>query len=305
MDNIKKVIIFIPAYNEEEMIGKVIDMVHETYPPAMTKAKGYLVEILVVNDGSRDKTEEIARQKGAEVYVHITNRGLGAATRSGMEEAYAMGADVAIKLDADLQHDPMDIEKTIMPILEDRTDICWGSRIAGEITYKMPLIRFVGNKFFTWLMNRMTTYEISDAQTGLMAFNRKYLAVFQIMGNYNPPQQLLVDAHNKNMRYHEVPVVFNARMTGKSFVSLRYPFFVVVNVFRMLLFANPLKMFSSVGFFLVFLAVLHSGVNILNQSYQWGLPSFFQDDGPRLALLIFGGQSFFFGVLADLIIKKK
>jgi glycosyltransferase involved in cell wall biosynthesis len=308
MDELKKVVIFIPAFNEEKSIASVIDKVHELYPRARTSPKGYYIDVLVVNDGSIDKTEEIALSKNTNVISHLKNLGLGAATRTGMESAYEMGADVAVKLDADFQHDPEDIEKVVMPLLENKADICWGSRFAGQIEYKMPLIRYVGNHFFTWLMNQLTDYDISDAQTGLMAYGRKYLAVFELHGNYNPPQQLLVDANYKHMRYAEVPVVFHKRVKGKSFVDLRYPFKVIPNIVRVIIFANPMKVFGFIGLLMVLLSLcivsLWTLGALLNYPPLQHIPILSMSN---LALLLFisGLQTLFFGILADLIVKKR
>ncbi len=304
MNDLKKVVIFIPALNEEDSIASVIDKVHELYARERTQTNGYFAEILVVNDGSTDKTEEIALSKQVAVVSHPKNLGLGAATRTAMETTYEMGADVAVKLDADFQHDPEDIERVILPILENKADICWGSRFAGQIHYKMPFIRYVGNHFFTWLMNKLTDYDISDAQTGLMAYGKKYLAVFELHGNYNPPQQLLMDANYKHMRYAEVPVVFNQRTTGTSFVSLKYPFYVLINIFRILVYANPLKTFGSIGILCIIASFLYFILYILTQRFGWPLSSLFVNS-LSLALLIIGFQSFFFGILADLIVKKR
>jgi glycosyltransferase involved in cell wall biosynthesis len=301
----KKVIAFIPAFNEEDSIEKVIDTVFSTYPIANTEKKGYLLEILVIDDGSTDNTEEIIKQKKVTIVSHSVNRGLGAATRTAMNKCYELGADICIKLDADFQHDPDDIEKTIMPIIKNETDICWGSRFKGKIEYRMPVERYLGNKFFTFLMNRLTNFKISDAQTGLMAFNRTYLALFEIVGNYNPPQQLLIDASRKGMRYAEVPVLFHKRTTGKSFVSFKYPFFVLINILRILTMTNPLKVFGTLGILGISLSILHSIISHISKTNSWHVPAFIMDETFRLALWIISIQCFFFGLIADLIIQIK
>ncbi|MCP4373422.1 MAG: glycosyltransferase family 2 protein [Deltaproteobacteria bacterium] len=308
MDKLKKVMIFIPAFNEEASIVTVIDKVQELYPEERTRLKGYIIEILVVNDGSQDKTEEIVLSKNVALISHPKNLGLGAATRTGMETAYEMGADAAVKLDADFQHDPEDIEKVIIPLLENKADICWGSRFAGHIEYKMPFTRYVGNHFFTWLMNRLTDYDISDAQTGLMAYGRKYLAVFELHGNYNPPQQLLMDANYKHMRYAEVPVVFHERTKGESFVSLKYPFKVIPNMIRVMIFANPMKIFGCLGLLMILLSLSivsfwTLGALLDNPSLQH-IP-ILSISNLALILFISGLQTLFFGILADLIVKKR
>jgi glycosyltransferase involved in cell wall biosynthesis len=301
----KKVIAFIPAYNEEESIELVIDTIRSKYSNSETEKKGYFLEILVINDGSTDRTEDIVKQKNVTIISHSVNRGLGAATRTAMKKCYDLAADICIKLDADFQHDPDDIEKTIIPILNNETDICWGSRFTGKIEYRMPIERYLGNKFFTFLMNRLTNFKISDAQTGLMAFNRTYLSIFEIIGNYNPPQQLLIDASKKGMRYCEVPVVFHKRKTGKSFVSFRYPFFVLINILRILTIANPLKVFSTLGILGIFFSIIHSVLSHFSKTNSWDMPAFVLDETFRLALWIISIQCFFFGLLADLVIQLK
>ena len=304
MDTLKKVLVFIPAFNEEESIESVIQQVSNLFPEEKTRSKGFFIQLLIVNDGSTDQTEEIAKSKGIKVISHPRNLGLGAATRTGMANAFEAGADIAIKLDADLQHDPADIENVILPILENKADICWGSRITGEITYRMPMIRKYGNRFFTWLMNQLTCYTISDAQTGMMAFGRKYLSIFEIHGNYNPPQQLLIDAHSKFMRYMEVPVTFYPRKTGKSFISLKYPLIVVLNIIRVIIYANPLRVFSICGLTLIGFSVGYLLLSKATQSFGWDL-SFLFLKSLGLVTMILGVQTIFFGILADLIIKKR
>jgi len=297
-DRLKKVIVFIPALNEEETIAEAIDKTKELYPEEATRSKGYFVELLVVNDGSTDRTEEIAKKKGVRIISHPKNLGLGAATRTAMQSAYDFGAYVAVKLDADLQHDPLDIEKVITPILENKADICWGSRFAGKINYKMPFVRLAGNRFFTWLMNKLTDYEISDAQTGMMAYGKKYMEVFELFGNYNPPQQLLIDASCKHMRYAEVAVVFNERTQGTSFVSLKYPFKVITNIVRVLIYANPIKVFGNIGLSIMALSV------IICVLWLTDVISVFPDTTVIL-LFISALQILLFGILADILIKRR
>ena len=113
------VVIIIPAYNEEGSIGAVIKKIKQMYVDI--KDKGFWTEIIVIDDGSIDKTAQIAREAGVKVISHVVNRGLGASTRTGLQRAYEMGADIAVKIDADFQHDPVDIEKVVRPIIEDAT----------------------------------------------------------------------------------------------------------------------------------------------------------------------------------------
>lgn len=300
--DLRKVVVFIPAFNEEEKIADTIRETLDTYKNS--SEKGYKIEIIVIDDGSTDKTSERAEQAGVRVFSHPVNLGLGAATRTGMQQAYEMGADVAVKLDADLQHDPKDIESVVMPVLRDKADIVWGSRFSGKIHYKMPLYRRWGNKTFTFLMNVLTNYKITDAQTGLMAYGKRYLANFQILTNYNPPQQILLDANSKYMRYAEVPVQFYPRTSGRSFVSFKYPFKAMVGIARLLTYANPLRVFVPIGTVLVLASFAVAAIDLVDH-YRNMTTGYFRHEGTIVMFFIGGIQIMFFGILADLIMKKK
>ncbi len=300
----KKVVVFIPCFNEEETIEEAITKTKEIYRDST--AKGFKVEILVVDDGSTDKTLKKAKALGVDKIVsHPTNLGLGAATRTGMQTAFEMDADVLVKLDADLQHDPKDIENVAKPLLEDKADICWGTRFKGGMRYKMPLVRMLGNHFFTFLMNWLTDYQISDGQTGMIAFNRRYLGIFEIMGNYNCPQQLLIDASFKHMRYTEVPTVFHQRTTGSSFVTFKYPFKAMSYIAWVLIYANPLKSFSLIGLTLISVSLAIFLAWIIATSFRLYDITSYLPTNTCLLLFLSGVQAIFFGLLADMIMRKR
>lgn len=291
------VVVFIPAYNEEDSIGNIVEKIQQNCMDADNK--GYWVEIIVVDDGSTDRTVEVAKDAGVKkVISHTANMGLGAATRTGLRRAYEMNADVAVKIDADFQHDPDDIDKVIRPIVEDKADCVFGSRLRGGLKYKMPLHRAAGNRFFSWLVSMLTGMEITDAQTGLMAFGARYIKNFEIVSDYNETQQLIMDAWSRHMRIIEVPVLFHKRQMGKSFISWRYPLKVLPTIIRLFVHINPLKIFLSLGLILVTLGIL-LGIFILT-----GGRSFFGD--ATISILVVGGiQIILFGLLADLMSKKR
>lgn len=294
------VVVFIPAFNEEAKIGFVIQTLKTLYSDE--GAQGYRLQIVVVDDGSADNTAEIAATRGADrIVAHGRNLGLGAATRTGLQTAREMGADIAVKLDADYQHDPQDIHAVLQPILEGRAHIVYGSRFAGRINYRMPLVRRAGNRFFTWLMRKLTGWPITDAQTGLMAYSREYMRDFHMPGNYNPPHQTLLDAYHRNLSYAEVPVVFNRRTTGKSFVSLKYPFKALPQMVRTIMLVAPLKVFSPVAAASICAAIVLGAADLI--AYSAGIDASVHD-ATIAVLFCFGVQCLFFGLLADLIIAK-
>jgi glycosyltransferase involved in cell wall biosynthesis len=226
--------IVIPAYNEESSIGNVIERVLELYDV-----------VIVVDDGSKDHTYDITKNYPSVTIIrHPVNMGLGAATRTGLKRAYEIGAEIAVKIDADFQHEVWDIHKVIDPIMRDQADCVFGTRFKGGLKYKMPLYRNIGNKFFSWLVSLSTGLTITDGQTGLMAFHRRYLEVFDIISDYNETQQLIMDAYGKKMRIVEVPVMFNKRVTGQSFISWKYPIKVIPAILRMFMTYGAMKIFT-------------------------------------------------------------
>lgn len=288
------VVVFIPAYNEEKSIVSVINKIQEHYVNA-PEIRGYRTEIIVVDDGSSDNTAAISRDAGVKVVVsHIKNRGLGASTRTAMQRAFEMGADIAVKIDADFQHDPDDIDKVVRPIIEDRADSVFGTRLTGGLQYSMPLTRAVGNRFFSWLVGKLTGLKVTDGQTGLMAFGRRYLGQFNIIVDYNETQQLILDSYRKNMRIIEVPVVFYMRKTGKSFISWRYPFKVLPTILRHYVRITPFTVFMPAGLLFIFFATV-----VAVMRYRSGVCFF--ADATFSAWFVGGVAIMFMGLLADMV----
>ena len=293
------VVVFIPAYNEENSIGEVIGKISKKY--ISNRERDFILDILVVNDGSKDKTVEIAKKAGIRKIVsHLHNRGLGAATRTGMQTAYEMGADIAVKIDADMQNPPEDIEKIIRPILDDRADCVFGTRLTGGLQYKMPLYRDWGNKFFAWLVSKITGLKVTDATTGLMAFHKKYLKVFNIIKDYNETQQLIIDSWGKHMRVIEVPTDFHKREGGKSFIKMgfKYPANVLPTMLRMYIHFKPLRFFLTIGLFCLVLGIATAIHILLKEETFFG-------DATITILVIVGFQIIFFGLLADQISYRR
>lgn len=291
----------VPAYNEAEKIGATIAGLRAV--DSSLQGRDIKLRIFVVNDGSGDDTADLAREAGADRVVHHhTNRGLGAAVRSGLNAARDEGADLVVKFDADLQHDPTEILELLQPILDDEADIVYGDRFKG-LQYRMPIIRRAGNMVFTWLMRRLTKWDVRDGQPGIFAISSAYLDRFSLPGDYNYTQQILLDAYHKGMRFAHVPVTFRKRTSGRSFVSLKYPFKVLSQVVMVLVGLKPLRVFGLTG-----LAFLGVGAGL----FAWDLAHFFMGANPKpadhvnaiLGFSLFGVQTAFFGILAQLIIYQ-
>ena len=195
---IPKIEIVMPAHNEEKKIGKVLenipwDIVHK---------------VIVVDDCSEDNTSEIARQHGAHVVRHEKNRGVGAAYKTGYEIALADGADIIVSLHSDGQHDPLEIQKLVDPLVNDGADYVLGSRLkANEI--HMSNTRLLGNRLLTWFIKLMTGYDLTDSQTGYHAISRRALEGLSYSDwsdGFAVETDTLAQASAKRLRVKEVPV---------------------------------------------------------------------------------------------------
>jgi glycosyltransferase involved in cell wall biosynthesis len=296
----QKLIIIIPAFNEEERIADTIKAVLRIKLKLAKKNIG--MSVYVIDDGSTDNTGKLARDTGVErVLTHQTNQGLGAAVRTGLIAAQADGADIVVKFDADLQHDSEDIIAIVQPIIDDSADIVYGNRFE-RIDYDMPLLRKTGNITFTAIMRWLTKWPLKDSQPGIFAVNNVYLERFYLPGDYNYTQQILLDAYHKGMRFRHVPVAFHERITGKSFISLKYPLKVLQQITMVLVGVKPMRVFAPIG-----LVALGIGSTVfIVELFYWFLgktPKPVMHVNVTLGLLLFGLQTVFFGILAELIVR--
>ena len=207
------VVAFIPAYNEEEVVGAVI----RRLPPEVC---GRPLVRIVVDDGSTDASAERAAEAGAVVVRQPTNLGLGAAVRRGLAEAVACGPAAVVYLDADGEYFPEDIERLAAPVLDGAADYVVGSRFRGEIERMLPHRRF-GNRVLTYWVRWLTRRrDLTDGQSGYRAFSPEAAARAEVIHDYNYAQVLTLDLLAKGFRYAEVPIRYSFRETGTSFIKL-------------------------------------------------------------------------------------
>lgn len=194
-----KLLIGIPAYNEEQMIGNVI----ESIP---IKIKGFeKVDILVVDDGSTDGTKHIAQTKGAIVLSHIINRGLGGALKTIFTYALQNHYDVLVTFDADGQHIGEDLVKLVQPIIEGKKDVVVGTR--WKYKAKFPFSRYLVNQcanLITWFLFGILS---SDSQSGLRAFDRVAIQKIQITSDgMEVSSEFFKEIKTHKLRLGEVPI---------------------------------------------------------------------------------------------------
>lgn len=194
-----KLLILIPAYNEEKTLGKVI----KTLPK---KIKGIThKEVVVINDGSKDKTADVAHKLPCTLITHYINRGLGGALGTGFEYARKNSFDILITFDADGQHAPEDIEPVLRPIIRGKADISIGSRLMDP--KGMPWYRIMGIwglNIFTFLFFWVWT---TDSQSGLRAFSQKAIGTIYIKSNkMEVSSEFFNEAQTHNLKIQEVPI---------------------------------------------------------------------------------------------------
>lgn len=195
----KKLLVMIPAYNEAQIIGKVLSRI----PKRISGIQK--IDTVVIDDGSLDKTSQVARKFKIYILRHLINRGLGATLATGFEYAKQRDYDFVITFDADGQHDPRDIRRIISPLLKKNIDVVVGSRLLQK--HQMPFFRWLVNylsNIYTYLLFNIWT---SDSQSGLRAFSEKAYRRFTIRSQgMEVSSEIFREIRKLNLHFVEVPI---------------------------------------------------------------------------------------------------
>jgi len=221
----KKIVIIVPAFNEEGGIGDILKRVPD-------EVLGYEVRTVIVNDGSKDRTEAIALEMGFPVASHAINRGQGDALRTGFEIARLERGDIVINLDADGQYKPEEIDRLIKPIIADEADFVLGSRFMGYYE-EAGSVRHIGVVFFSKLISILTGVKVSDCTNGFRAIRVSLLHKFDLREDRFNANEIILEALKNRLRFAQVPISMMSRSAGetKKPPRLRYPF----GVFRVII----------------------------------------------------------------------
>lgn len=249
MLNKLSIAVVIPALNEEENLGEVIE-----------KIPGFADHIIVVDDGSTDRTAEVAREKGATVVSHRVNRGVGAALSTGVRTVLGMDVDIMVNMDGDGQFNPPDMEKLVQPILDGQADFVTASRFK-DTSYRplMPLAKYWGNRFMARFISRLTGQKFHDVSCGFRAYSRETLQRLNLFGDFTYTQESFIDLAFKNIGILEVPVhVLGSRKHGKSRVAsnlFRYGLQTLKIIIRTFRDNKPFRLFGFMSFVLFLLGL--------------------------------------------------
>lgn len=294
------VVVSIPAYNEEATIAAVVRKIKEV----LGKHHNYSYRILVVDDGSTDRTAEIAKAEGAHVYSHPKNYGLAEAFRTEIQQFLKLKpeADVIVHTDADGQYKAEEIPLLLKKI-EEGNDFVLGSRFKGHIE-SMPLIKRLGNKAFSKVVSQITRTRISDAQSGFRAFTREVAEEIPIISSHTYTQEQVIKVVKSKFRLTEVPVYF-AERKGKSRL-IRNPFEYAIkawiNLLRILRDYEPLRFFGVTGG-VIFAVGFILGLRLLYFYLTTGIVGHIPSLILSMLLMSVGVQIITFGFLADMIKK--
>jgi|WetSurMetagenome_2_1015567.scaffolds.fasta_scaffold183635_3 glycosyltransferase involved in cell wall biosynthesis len=222
-----KILAIIPAYNEQDAIGQVIERIRQC---------DLNCDLLVIDDSSSDETSKVARNNGVPVLRLAANQGVGGAVQAGFKYAVAEGYDIVVQHDGDGQHDPRYFKKVFAPILANQADCVIGSRFLRsdlDKDYKTPFSRRMGMLFSSTLLYLATGKYITDTTSGFRALNTNAFRYFaREYPTDHPEAEALLMLMRKGFRVVEVPIKMRSRKTGSSSINLirsvMYPFRVVV-----------------------------------------------------------------------------
>jgi len=217
----KKTLIIIPAYNEEGSVARVVENIRRDVPDA---------DILVVNDGSRDRTAREARESGAMVMTLPYNMGIGSAVQSGFLFAKEKGYHFAVQVDGDGQH-PASAIPQLLSALDNGVDLAIGSRFVQPTEYRPTLTRSLGIKVFSFLVSLIVGKKVLDTTSGFRAINRKAILLLTETYPHDYPEvEALITLHRHGMSFVEVPVEMNYRQEGKSSISAKAALYYMLKV---------------------------------------------------------------------------
>ena len=217
-----KVLLIIPAYNEEESLRSLIEEIKAVCPE---------VDYLVVNDCSSDDTERLLEELGANYITLPCNMGIGGAVQSGYRYAAQNGYDIAIQIDGDGQHDVRFVKDMVKLIEDKQADVVIGSRFIDKEGFQSSQARRIGIRLLSMLIRLVCGAKVKDVTSGFRAVNRRFIELFA--ENYPddyPEPEVIVTAKLYGAVIKELPVVMRERTTGKSSINLKRSIYYMIKV---------------------------------------------------------------------------
>jgi glycosyltransferase involved in cell wall biosynthesis len=292
-----KLVIQIPCYNEEQTLPQTLQELPRTLPGIDT------IEILIIDDGSTDRTAEVARNLGVHHVVRLKrNCGLATAFAAGLESSVAMGADIIVNTDADNQYRGEDIGRLVQPILEEQADIVIGDRGVAALEQFSPIKRLL-QRFGSWIVERAAGIPIPDATSGFRAFTREAALRLTVLSDYTYTLETLIQAGARRMAVTYVPIRTNPQ-TRRSRLIRNIPSFLGISaatIVRFYTMYRPLRVFTTLGGILITAGVALGVRFLVLFIVRGGVTGNIQSLILAAVLLIVGFQVCLIGLIADAV----
>lgn len=295
-----KLIIQIPCFNEAQTLSVALSALPRKVPGFSS------VEWLIVDDGSQDKTVEVAKAHGVDHIVrHSGNKGLAKAFMTGLEASLRLGADVIVNTDADNQYNADDIPKLTLPILQHQAEIVVGARPISVIEHFSPVKKML-QKLGSWVVRIASNTNIPDAPSGFRAISRAAAQRLMVFNDYTYTLETIIQAGQKNMSIVSVPIRVNEDLRPSRLVK-SIPSYIkrsIVTIVRIFIIYRPFSFFGTVG------AVLFGAGFLIGLRFMW---HYFHGNGEGYVqslilasiMLGMGFQTFLVAFLADLLAANR
>jgi glycosyltransferase involved in cell wall biosynthesis len=291
-----KLIIQIPCLNEEETLTATLnDLPREI--------EGIdVIETLIIDDGSTDKTVEVARQQGVDHILQLTNnKGLAKAFIYGINHALKLGADIIVNTDADNQYCAQDIPELIRPILKGKADLVIGNRQVETIRHFSP-VKILLQKFGSWVVRQLSGTQVPDATSGFRAYSKEAALQLNVISDFTYTVETIISAGKKNLAIAHVPVRTNKKTReSRLFPNIRtYLQRTLITIIKVYSMYKPLKVFTMAGG-ATFITGFAIGCRYLFFFFQGRTEGHIQSLILSAILLIVGFQIIMMGIAAELI----
>ena len=215
-------IAIVPAYNEERNVGRVLDELRALDPG---------LDVVVVSDGSTDRTAEVAASRGAHVIRLPFNLGIGGAVQTGFRHAWEERYELAVRLDGDGQHDPGELRALVAPVVAGEADLAVGSRFVSGGGYRSSAARRIGIRILARVVSTIARQRLTDTTSGFQACNRRAIAVYAADLPHDYPEvEGMVMAIKHRIRLVEVPVTMREREHGRSSIGALASIYYMVKI---------------------------------------------------------------------------
>jgi glycosyltransferase involved in cell wall biosynthesis len=304
-----KLIVNIPAYNEEKDIGKTIERIKESFSQEFYLKEGARISeklIQVVDDGSSDNTAQVAKDCGADIIIsYKPNRRLAYSFKQAVESSLKNGADFMVNIDADGQFDPNDIPKLLFPVLNGEADMTIANRFGTHKAKNIPWVRSFFNRFAASVIGFFLNYKTNDLTCGFRAHSREAMLRLNLTNVYfTYTQETIIDAIGKNLKLKWVPVVVTyfdnreAKITKSIFKFINNSGKIILKAIRDV---RPLKFFGWPGIFLVAIGFIGFAIFLFHYFQDFKISVYLNYIIFSAISMLLGIQLIVFALIADMI----